>query len=369
MSRRIGFGVLVGAFVALLALPAIASAATKVVYAGPPAVTNQIAGKVIAAAGLSPKRFVNKYNPNINDFFLHRVTINAGDTVSFRIEGFHTIDLPGPTGTDRPLIVPGPTVHGAKDAAGNPFWFNGKVPSLGLNPALLAPSTATSYDGAARVDSGLPLGPPKPFNVQFTKPGVYKFFCDVHYGMVGYVVVKPTGQPIPSTAQDTAALAKQITGDVKTAVKISRTKPPARTVDLGQSATDGVELYAMFPSTLTVKPGTRVTFSMSTHTRDTHTASFGPKSYLKPLANSFNSPVFSPIATYPSSPSSIVLTPASHGNGFANTGVLDRDSGTPLPASRKIDFKTPGVYHFQCLIHPFMHGTIIVTAPHPSFTG
>lgn len=369
MSRRIGLGVFVGGCVALLGLPAIASAGTKVVYAGPPPVSNQIAGKVLAASKIAPKSFVNRYQPDINDFFLHRVTINAGDTVSFRLDGFHTVDLPGPTGTDVPLIVPGPTVHGVKDAAGSPFWFDGKVPGLGLNPALFAPSAATTYDGTARVDSGLPLGPPKPFNVQFTKPGVYKFFCDVHYGMVGYVVVKPTGQPIPTATQDTAALAKQVTGDVKTAVEISTHKPPAHTVDLGQSATDGVELYAMFPSTLTVKAGTPITFSMSSHTRDTHTASFGPKPYLKSLAKSFNSPVFSPIATYPSSPGSIVLTPASHGNGFANTGVLDRDVGTPLPASRQIDFKTPGVYHFQCLIHPFMHGTIIVKARSLGVTG
>ena len=356
----------------LLAMPAVASAGTKVVYAGPPAVTKQIAGKVIAASGLNPKSFVSKYQPDVNDFFLHRVTINAGDTVSFRLEGFHTVDLPGKSGADLPLIVPGRTVHGVLDAAGNPFWFSGKVPSLGLNPALLAPGTATTYDGTARVQSGLPvgMGPPKPLDVQFAKPGVYKFFCDVHYGMVGYVVVKPKGAPVPSAAQDSAALVKQITGDVRTAVRISRSKPPADTVDLGQSASDGVELFAMFPSTLTVTAGTRVTFSMSLQTRETHTASFGPRSYLKPLATSFQAPVFSPVATYPSSPSSIVLTPASHGNGFANTGVLDRDLGTPLPASRAIDFTSPGVYHFVCLVHPFMHGTIIVeAAPAPVVTG
>ena len=369
MSRRIGLGVCIGACLALLAMPAIASAGTKIVYAGPPPVTKQIASKVIAASKLSPKRFVSTYNPDVNDFFLHRVTISAGDTVSFRLEGLHTVDLPGKSGADLPLIVPGPTVHGVKDAAGRPFWFNGKVPSLGLNPALFAPSTANTYDGTARVDSGLPAGPPKPFNVQFTKPGVYKFFCDVHAGMVGYVVVKPTGKPVPTAAQDSAALVKQITGDVKTAVRISRSKPPADTVDLGQSARDGVELFAMFPSTLTVNAGTWVTFSMSRHTREAHTASFGPRSYLKPLANSFESPVFSPVATYPSAPSSIVLTPTSHGNGFANTGALDRDSGTPLPASSKIDFKVPGVYHFECLIHPFMHGTVIVKGPAPSVTG
>lgn len=57
MSRWIGLGVLGGAFVVLLAMPAIASAGTKIVYAGPPAVTKQIAGKVIAASKQNPKNF------------------------------------------------------------------------------------------------------------------------------------------------------------------------------------------------------------------------------------------------------------------------------------------------------------------------
>ena len=58
----------------------------------------------------------------------------------------------------------------------------------------------------------------------------------------------------------------------------------------------------------------------------------------------------------------ILLTPTSHGNGFANIGLIDRDPGTPtIGASGKIKFSTPGVYHFICLIHNNMHGTIIVT--------
>ena len=370
MRHRIGVLIFTAAFVALLATPALASAETKIVYAGPPAVTKRIASRVIAASGLRPKVFAARYKPDVNDFFLHRVTINAGDTVSFRLEGFHTVDLPGKSGADLPLIVGGRTAHGFNDAAGNPFWFNGKVPILGLNPALLARSRATTYNGTARVDSGLPTGPPKPFNVQFAKPGVYKYFCDVHAGMVGYVVVKPTGRPTPTAAQDAAARVRQITRAVKTAVRISTRRPPADTVDLGQSARDGVELYAMFPRILSVPAGTRVRFSMSLQTREVHTASFGPASYLKPLSKSLKSPLFSPVATYPSSPSAIVLTPAAHGNGFANTGALDRDTDTPLPASRRIDFKTPGVYRFECLVHPFMRGTIVVTAaPLPTVTG
>jgi plastocyanin len=32
-----------------------------------------------------------------------------------------------------------------------------------------------------------------------------------------------------------------------------------------------------------------------------------------------------------------------------------------LPPSGKITFTAPGTYKFICLIHPFMHGTVVVT--------
>ena len=54
-------------------------------------------------------------------------------------------------------------------------------------------------------------------------------------------------------------------------------------------------------------------------------------------------------------------SPTSHGNGFANVGALDNNPFTKtIPSSGKIDFTTAGTYHFVCLIHPNMHGTIIV---------
>jgi plastocyanin len=200
--------------------------------------------------------------------------------------------------------------------------------------------------------------------VTFTKPGVYKYFCDVHAGMVGYVVVRAKGKPVPTRSQDAAALVKQQTTAILAAGKLTKIKQPANHVSLGLSTPQGVELYSMFPSKLTVKAGTVVTFSMSADSREVHTASFGPASYLTALSNAVGTPT-APGQTglYPSSPPSagpIQLSPTSHGNGFANTGGLDRDPTTPLPASERIDFTTPGTYHFQCLIHPFMHGTIVV---------
>jgi plastocyanin len=354
MIRRTGVTAAVATSVAMLSLSATAMAATKVVYAGPPPGVNKIAAKYL------PKSFPGKYNPDINNFFRQRVTVHVGDTVSFHINGFHTVDLPGKSKHDLALILPGPPVSSAVDAAGNPFWFQGLVPNVGLDPALFSRSKGKHYNGTQRLDSG--AASTKPFNVKFTKPGVYKYFCDVHPGMVGWVVVKANGTTIPTVAQDKAAVTNVVVGDVKTAKKLAATKVASNTIDLGEGAKDGVQLYAMFPQRLSVNAGTVVNFRMPTNSDETHTATFGPQAYLKPLAKGFQGgPFFPAIGVYPSSPSSIVLTPTSHGNGYANTGVLDRDPSTKqIPPANTIDFTTPGTYHYQCLIHPFMHGTIVV---------
>ena len=348
--RRTGLAVSAVAM-ALALLPSAALAGTTV-YAGPPPAT----------AGLS-KQFMNKYNPDVNAYFSQRVTINAGSKVTFRVSGFHTVDLPGRTGQDLPLLLAGAPVTGVNDAAGSPFWFNGKVPSIGLNPQLFAASGPKVYKGTARIDSGLRAGAkPKPLVVQFTKPGVYKFYCDVHPGMVGYVVVKPKGAAIPTAAQAAAALKRQETTAVTTLKALVNLKQPADTVHLGESATGGEELYDMFPATLSVNAGTVVTFELSKHSRETHTATFGPIPLLTTLAKGFQGAAFPAQGVYPSDPvQPIPISPTSHGDGFVNLGALDNDpSTTTIRPSGKIDFTTAGTYHFVCLIHPWMHGTIIV---------
>ena len=55
------------------------------------------------------------------------------------------------------------------------------------------------------------------------------------------------------------------------------------------------------------------------------------------------------------------MNPAQHGNGFFNTGVLDRDNATPLnPGEARVTFNTAGTYNYICLIHPDMKGSIVV---------
>jgi plastocyanin len=348
MKGKFAVSVLACAATAAVALPATALARTQTVWAG---------GTPKFQASLFTKHFAEA-----NDFFPHSVTIAQGDTIAWNgmSIGFHSIDLAAQGSGDLPLIVPtGTTASGVKDAAGNPFWFNGQ-PNLGFNPGLFAPSGGTSYNGSARVDSGLPFGPPGPFKVTFTKPGTYVYFCDVHYDMRGVIVVKAAGATTPSAAADAAAISAQQTRDAKIAKALAKTKLKGTKISVGLGGKHSVEILGMFPGTLHVKKGTTVSFSMATLTGETHTVTFGPKSYLMPLAASFSGPAPLATAIYPSSPTGPLLLPGSHGNGFANSGALDRDSSTPLPSGRKFKFTKAGKYQYFCLIHPFMHGTIIV---------
>ncbi|HEX7139871.1 MAG TPA: hypothetical protein VF219_18610 [Vicinamibacterales bacterium] len=350
---------------AVVAAPAAAQAKTVTVYTGPPP---NIDNLVPASAGLS-KSFQAKYNPDVNAFFPEKVTIHVGDTVRF-IRGMmpHTVDIPPVGGSDLPLLVGGQPVTGVNDSAGNPFWFNGHVPSLSLNPLLLpAGPTEVNYDGTKRVESGFFLGngSAPDLNVKFTKAGVFKVFRDIHYGMAATVAVVPKSKPLPTAAQANHALRTQALADAKALKAAANIKPAANTVRVGLAGPGGAELFGTFPSTLRVKAGTVVTFSMSPGTREVHTVTFGSPADLTKLSRGLLSdPVLTQQDLYPSDLPAlgpIVVSPPAHGNGFANLGALDRDPATPLPASGKAIFPTPGTYHYICLIHPEMRGTIIVT--------
>ena len=335
----------------LAAVPAAASARTHLVWAG-------------GTPGFQ-KALANSYGGEALDFFPHSVTVNQGDTIEWQgmSIGFHSIDVPKKGGADLPLILPtGTNASGLNDAAGNPFWFNG-APNVGFNPALGGPSGGGVYNGSTRAASGLPLGPPKAYKLKFTKPGTYVYFCDVHYDMRGVVVVKPAGKPIPTKRQEAASIVAQQARDTKIAKKLAKTKVSGDRVSLGLGGKDNVEILAMFPHTLRVHTGATVSFAMATRTGEAHTATFGPASYLKPLEDSFTGTAPSAAAVYPSSPpgTAIPVSPTEHGNGFANAGALDRDSTTPLPPGAKFTFTQPGTYNYVCMIHPFMHGTVVVT--------
>jgi len=344
----------------LVAVPAAAHAAVKTVYMGPPAAAEKVLNE--------------KLNADVNDFFPHSISVHVGEKVRFVPVGFHTVDMPARGSTPLPLISPtGSAVANVLDAAGNPFWFNGRA-QVGFNPLLgkgLFGTTAV-YTTRTRVDSGLPLSNhPKSFNVRFTKAGTYTYYCNVHPGMKGVVHVRSATSRVPTVAADKLAVKRQIASAEKAAKRITATVPPTGTVFVGGSAAHGVESYAFYPSTVTVPVGTTLTFRMSPASLDVHTATTGPgnpesepASYLGTLAATFEGgQVLDPRAVYPSDPAPLVpsLTPTAHGNGFWNAGMMDNSAATPLlNNSGTVRFDAAGTYQFYCLIHPFMHATVTV---------
>jgi plastocyanin len=352
---------------AVLAAVAMALIPAAAAQAKPKSVVMGLAGKTL-------NEFNNKYGSDVNAFFPKKVTIRKGGKVKFKPGGFHTIDFPrNRNGAPVPLLAPQGTVSGVNDFGGTPFWFNGQG-NIQFNPAVLVNNFGKSFkQGKKRIESGLPVAAhPKPVTVRFTKKGTYRYYCDVHPGMVGTVVVKGAHARIPSAKKDKKAVKKQIAAARKGAKKLAGVVPPGNNVSVGGSAKGGVEFFGMLPAVKTVPHGTTVTFSMSARSYDVHTATFGPgnpetepTSYLGAIAASFAGPT--PIdqkGVYPSEkPGSppAGLSSSLHGNGFWSTGVIDQSSATPLPASGQVTFTTPGTYDYYCMIHPFMHKQIKVT--------
>ena len=356
-GRRTAAAIVMGA---LLALPGVAEAKTKKVNMGIPPSSS----KAFQKLGLPI---------DVNDFFPHGVTINRGDKVRFLPAGFHSFDLPPRGGDMIPLISPtGEKVANSNDAAGAPFWFNGQD-QVGFSQELFPPGLfgkKASYNGSKRVASGLPLAEDlKPVTVTFKRTGRFTYFCNIHAGMKGTVTVRPKGKRVPSAKADRKALKRQVATALKTAKQLPKASAPANTINVGAAGKHGEELLAFVPSKVTVPTGTTLTFRMHPASFDVHTATTGPgnpesepNSYLGQIAASFQSPAFDPRAVYRSEqpPNLATLTPASHGNGFWNSGVLDNDAGTPLAAADRVTFGAPGTYDFYCMIHPFMKGTVTV---------
>jgi plastocyanin len=343
----------------VLAIPTVAVAATKDVSLGPTR---------------AAQRALQSTASDVNDFFPHEVRIHVGDKVRFVPNGFHTVDLPGRRSRKLPLITPAAQrISGSVDAAGAPFWFNGQA-AVGFNRLLLTSAFGKSrnYDGSKAVLSGLPLAQrPKPMTVKFNKTGTFRYFCDIHPGMTGIARVVSSQSSVPSAAQDQRTVRRQTASTLATAKTLARTQPPGNnTVDVGEQAKGNVSFFGFNPSALTVPTGTVVTFRMNAST-EIHTATIGPgnpesepQSYLGQVAAGLNQPVFDPRPVFPSEPpgARAALTPVFHGNGFWNSGALDKDSTTrTVPPSSAVQFAAPGVYQVFCMIHPFMHATVTVT--------
>jgi plastocyanin len=307
------------------------------------------------------------------------VSVHVGDSVNFHILGglIHTATFV-PRGQSIPSLATGDPAHpvsGLRDANGTSFWFNGQPRPI-LNPIAAFPTAQRTVTGSAFVNSGVPSDQAKgmTFRIRFPKAGTFTFVCLVHPGMHGTVKVLPRSRPIPSRAHDAAETKREIAAIVKEAKATAKIPVPAGQVDVGRTGCR-LTINAMFPGTITVKAGQTVRFTMAGQSRfEIHTVTFGPDSVTAPIENTFITPVpntsgpptlvINPLAAFPSDPPPTLppYTGSNHGNGFLNAGILDNDPATPLqPNLAALTFTKPGTYHFECVIHPNMDGTVVVT--------
>lgn len=347
-----------------LALPGAALAATKTVALGPP---------LKKTPKGAPK------DGDVNQFFPASIKVHAGDSVKFAPFGFHLVNFPKKGEAPPPLAALDAThpVTGVKDAAGQPFWFNGQ--GTPVIPAIvgLGSGSGKAYDGTQELGSGFPTGPNlKPFVVKFPKAGSYTYYCVLHPGMKGTVAVVGKGKPVPTAKADAKRVATQLAKGIAAVKQTAKAKVPADTVVAGPDKKAAI-LLRFTPAALTTKVGTPITLTMSDGTSEDHTFTFAKD--LKAAIKSADATFIGPLAgTDPKGPPTLAIDPkwafpteapgapivldgANHGDGVVNSGVLDGDAKTPFPQKVQVSFSKPGTYDYFCAIHTNMTGKITVT--------
>ena len=144
-------------------------------------------------------------------YFPHVITVDAGDTVNFTFRWDHTVSFPG--------------VGGNLGAQGD-----------------FAPAGGHTYDGLTYTSSGMKQTG-QVYTLKFTKPGVYPYYCKMHPGMEGVVIVQSAGTPYPMTQAQYNQLAKaQTRADLAAARRAQATVP----MMMGKPGPHGTKVWSMF---------------------------------------------------------------------------------------------------------------------------
>lgn len=247
------------------------------------------------------------------------------------------------------------------------------LPEPGSDPSLFGPTPPTGpYDGTGFVNSGLqPLGPtaPAPFEMTFSTPGTYSYYCVIHPQMVGEVTVEAAGATVDSPA--TVAEARAAEGaqwleegrDAKAElvaadpVKEDNADGTTTWTVLMGASTAHTDILAFAPTLAGLKAGDTVRFLNTSGAP--HTASFFGEGA---------EPIVSPIDPKVDPPAPGPSPQALSAKGFFNTGLLPPDAppgAGPPEAVRSFSFTVPdaGSYSYVCILHSpsQMVGTIEAT--------
>ena len=343
------------ALVVLLAVPAVASATTKTVQAGPP--------------GSQTAQFQQAFG-DANNFFRKVTTIHKGDSVKWKINGFHNVLFPK-AGVEVPAAdLPRPVEPGQRRA-------RREHPA----PAVLVQRPAEPVDQPGRrgaegrqdLQAGQALqlrpaargGAAAPYKLKFKKTGSFSYFCVVHPGMSGTIKVVKKSKEIPSGKEDKKARNKEIAREARSGRPAHhRREPVADEHDPGgQRPPLGRHHLQVLPGRLEHQGRDDPDAAdAAQHDRGPHVhvrADERPGRLRRPARSEPGRTGDRPPGRVPER-SAARRYPALHRDqprdGFLNTGFLAGGDPVQLPTSRKVTFSTPGTYNYICLIHPFMTG-------------
>lgn len=285
---------------------------------------------VYLGGGHNGDDFTNiSYTPDtLNVFVGDKVTFVNADSIEP-----HTVTF-GPLGMltniANQLINPEPNKNGP--------------PTLALSPKAVEPTARDTYDGSGYVNSGILSSQYKgvtrnSWSVTFTKPGIYQYYCLVHFPfMVGTIIVNP--RPSASGTYN---------------------------VQMGYSG-NGAEDYTteadtFFPEDLTVHAGNTVIWQGGGHT-----VTFGTQAQVAKLqtqfvlrsgtAGSYKYQV-NPQIAFPSANCG-TSSACDYTGGFLNSGIIGGLGGGSSGGSFAVTFTKPGTYYYGCLVHKGMDGQITV---------
>jgi plastocyanin len=287
-------------------------------------------------------------------YYPENITINVGDKVVWKLKSSepHTVTFPAPGKKMPDLTIP----------------ENNSSKRIMFNPLVILAQGAQTYNGTILTGSGqldVPPQFPKEYNLTFTKPGDFEYFCAFHNMMKGRVTVQPAGTAYPRTQEQIDANAtKLLAADMEAALKAG---PKARNVVMlpGPNGTtkyevkmgygDGqIALMRFIPTNLTIHAGDAVEWTRG-DVETPHTVTFlsgGKEPELVLVEPQQKGPpkfVLNPM----------VLAPAGgkvySGKDYFNSGFI-WGIMVPLPGPRgyNLTFDTPGTYNYICILHDYM---------------
>lgn len=286
-------------------------------------------------------------------FYPENITIDVGDKIVWKLNGSepHTVTFPMPGEKVPLLIIP----------------ENNTSQRLQLNPLAILPMGGSTYNGTSLTGSGqLDVQPnfPKEYNLTFTEPGEFEYFCAFHSMMNGGVTVQPAGTPYPKTQKQIDLESERIkAADMEAALKASlkggnvseRTGSNVTIHEIKVGYGNGrIALFRFVPANLTILAGDTVEWTQG-DIETPHTVSF---------LSVGKEPDYVLVVPQQRGPPKFILNPVVQmpaggdvysGKEYFNSGAL-WGTALPLPGPRKymLTFDTPGTYEYICIFHDYM---------------